>query len=110
MANANVESASNTVSVSGPFDKDAIYYIPVTVKASSLKTLTIEYTFSDGTPKQSITTEKMKNDVMEVGKVYDFGCPPITKPTGPSLSLLKASVTGVEPGLDCKVPFPMGKY
>ncbi|MBR0299021.1 MAG: hypothetical protein IJQ93_01740 [Bacteroidales bacterium] len=97
MANANVESASNTVSVSGPFDKDAIYYIPVTVKASSLKTLTIEYTFSDGTPKQSIATEKMKNDVMEVGKVYDFGCPPITKPTGPSLSLLKTSVTGVEP-------------
>lgn len=97
MTNNTVESANATVTASGSFLKGETYYIPVTVKASSLKNITVKYSFSDSTPDQSLVTEKLSSVTMVAGAVYDFGCPPITKPSGPSLSLLKTVESGVEP-------------
>lgn len=97
MANNTVESANATVTASGSFLKGETYYIPVTVKASSLKNITVKYSFSDSTPDQSLVTEKLSSVTMVAGAVYDFGCPPISKPTGPSVSLNKTSVSDVEP-------------
>lgn len=92
-------STTNDVSIApsaGTFEKDASYYIPVTVKSSSVKTFTVEYTFSDSAVA-SISTDKLTSYTLAAGKVYDLGTPPIVKPAGPSLSLLKTSVSDIEP-------------
>ena len=53
----------------------ATYYIPVLCKASNLGSLSLTYSFSDGTTDQTITTSKMNNRRLELGKVYDLGAP-----------------------------------
>ena len=88
----NVEGAKNEVTMAGEIEKDGIYYIPVTVKASDLKTITITYEFSDGSPSQSISTTKMNSKQMELGKIYDFGCPPIVADTTPSIDASNVSL------------------
>ena len=88
----NVEGAKNEVTMAGEIEKDGIYYIPVTVKASDLKTITITYEFSDGSPSQSISTIKMNSEQMELGKIYDFGCPPIVADTTPSIDASNVSL------------------
>ena len=45
----------------------------------------------------SIQTTKLNSTTLEAGKIYDLGTPPITKPTGPVVSLSKTSVADVEP-------------
>ena len=62
----------------GDLVNGATYYIPVLCKASNLGSLSIKYSFSDGTTDQTITTAKMNGDRLALGKVYDLGAPVIS--------------------------------
>ena len=61
----------------GDLVNGATYYIPVLCKASNLGSLSIKYSFSDGTTDQTITTAKMNGDRLALGKIYDLGAPVI---------------------------------
>lgn len=80
-APVNVDGAKNFVEIapkSGDFVNGGTYFVPVTIKNSALKNLTITYSFSDGSADASITTGKKSSEILEPGKIYDLGCPPIT--------------------------------
>ncbi len=62
----------------GDLVNGATYYIPVLCKASNLGSLSIKYSFSDGTTDQTITTAKMNGERLALGKVYDLGAPVIS--------------------------------
>ena len=60
--------------------KDAVYYVPVTAKASTFGNLQLTYTYADGTSATktaAMTDEKSKDLKMLLGKVYDLGNPPV---------------------------------
>ncbi len=84
-ATSSVESANGRMSAtikpeSGTLEKDAVYYIPVTVKNnSSIKTLTVTYFYDeDLTASASLETAAKKETILSEGKVYNLGCPPIS--------------------------------
>lgn len=84
-ATSSIESATGRTkatikSESGPLEKDAVYYIPVTVKNnSSIKTLTVTYFYDeDLTASASLETAAKKETILSEGKVYNLGCPPIS--------------------------------
>ena len=94
----NIDSAQDNINLApsaGVLAKDGIYYIPVQVKNSNLGNITVTYTFSDAV-KADVTTGKFSGKIA-LGTVYDLGCPPVSKPTGPVVTLLKTSVSDVEP-------------
>ena len=62
---------------SGDLTNGATYYIPVLCKKSNLGALSIQYTFSDGTTPQTITSTKMNGVRLALGVVYDLGAPVI---------------------------------
>ena len=84
-ATSSVESATGRTKAtikpeSGTLEKDAVYYIPVTVKNnSSIKTLTVTYFFDEElTASSSVSTDKKSSVILSEGVVYDLGCPPIS--------------------------------
>ena len=87
-----IEGAQNNVNVAGSFVNGSVYYVPVLVKNSALGNLTITYTFNDATTA-FVTTSKMSSTKLAFGKVYDLGVPPISKPSGPVVTLSKTSVS-----------------
>ena len=73
-----IESAKDNITLSaseGDLEYGATYYIPVPVKNSTLKTLTVTYKFSDGTIDKSMSTDKKASVKLAVGSVYDLGTP-----------------------------------
>ena len=73
----NIQGAADNITLSGTIEKGATYYIPVLCKNSKVKTLTLTYTFNDGTPAKSLTTELFADINLELGKVYDLHTPTI---------------------------------
>ena len=73
----NIQSAQDNITLAGPLEKGATYYIPVICKNSTLQTLTLTYKFSDGTPDKSLSTETFAALKPELGKVYDLHTPTI---------------------------------
>ena len=59
----------------GYLTKDAIYYVPVTVKTSSFGTLELQYTYDDVIVKKS--TNVLTSEQMKLGYVFDLGNPPM---------------------------------
>lgn len=60
--------------------KDAVYYVPVTAKASSFGKLQLTYTYADGTSATktaAMTDASSKALYLNFGKVYDLGNPPV---------------------------------
>lgn len=73
-----VQSASNSVELSGTLEKDAVYYIPVLVKPNkTLQTLTIRYTFNNDTYRE-LSTTAYSSIVMKEGEIYNLGKPVMT--------------------------------
>lgn len=68
----NVQSAKDNITLSGTLEKGGSYYIPVLCKNSTLQTLTVTYSFSDGTADKSISTDKLSTLKPELGKIYDL--------------------------------------
>ena len=95
-----IESAKDNITLkpaSGTFEKGASYYIPVPVKASSLKTLTITYAFDEaGTMTESLSSDKKGSEYLEIGQVYDLGAPSIELNPDPVLSVKVTTVSGVD--------------
>lgn len=83
-ATSSVESATGRTkatikSESGPLEKDAVYYIPVTVKASNIETLTVTYFYDeDLTASASLETNAKSKVKLAEGQIYNLGCPPIS--------------------------------
>ena len=77
-AYSNIQGAVDNITLSAAegstLEKGATYYIPVLCKNSTLKKLTLTYTFSDGT-STSKSTEAKSSVKLELGKVYDLGTP-----------------------------------
>ena len=96
---STIEGAKDTVSfapASGTFAKDGVYYVPVPVKNSNLGTITVTYFFDAGnTISESLSNDTKAGVKLEVGKIYDLGCPNITYSTEPALTLLKSKVDNV---------------
>jgi hypothetical protein len=91
----NVEGAKPDVVLapaSGTLEKGATYYIPVLCKNSTLKVLTLT-AYNHNGKSTSFSTEKKSTVKLELGKVYDLGCPDIS--VEPVVTVLTASVTGV---------------
>ena len=77
-AYSNIQNAADNITLkaaAGDLEKDAVYYVPVLCKNSSLKTLTVTYSFSDGTSDKFISTDKKSSVKLELGKLYDLGTP-----------------------------------
>ena len=77
-AYSSIEGAKDNISlaaVSGDLECGATYYVPVLCKNSTLKTLTVTYSFSDGTADKSMSTDAKATVKLELGKVYDLGTP-----------------------------------
>lgn len=100
-AYSSIESATGKDNITlkpseGTFEKDAVYYIPVPVKNSKIGTLTITYTFdAEGSATNAVSTAAKKDDYLELGKIYDLGCPNITYTTEPVLTLLKTQADNI---------------
>lgn len=84
-ATSSIESATGRMSAtikseSGPLEKDAVYYIPVTVKNnSSIQTLTVTYFYDeDLTASASLETNAKSKVKLAEGQIYNLGCPPIS--------------------------------
>ena len=76
-AYSNIQGAADNITLApeeGALEFGATYFIPVPCKKSSLKTLTLSYTFSDGTVK-SMSTDAKASTTLELGKVYNLGTP-----------------------------------
>ena len=76
-AYSNIQGAQDNITLAaseGTLEQGATYFVPVLCKNSSLKTLTLTYTFGDGTVK-TISTEAKSSVKLEFGKVYDLGTP-----------------------------------
>lgn len=79
-AASNVDGAKNNITLaasSGTLVKGAVYYVPVCIKSATLKTLSLKYSFNDGTSEKTVSTDNKKDEILEAGKVYDLGCPPV---------------------------------
>ena len=77
-AYSSIEGAKDNITLapaSGNLECGATYYIPVLCKNSNLKTLTVTYSFSDGTADKSMSTDAKSDVKLELGKVYDLGTP-----------------------------------
>lgn len=96
---SSIEGAKDNISLapaSGTFAEGGVYYIPVPVKNSSLGTITVTYFFDEGkTISESLTNSSKSTVKLEVGKVYDLGCPNITYTTEPVLTLLKTQAESI---------------
>ena len=96
-----IESAKDNITLkpaSGTFEKGATYYIPVPVKNSTLKVLTVSYAFDEeGTAVESISTDAKSNEYLELGKVYNLGTPPIEQNPSPTLNVQVTVVENIDP-------------
>lgn len=92
-----IEGAKDTVSIApkeGTFEKDGVYYIPVPVKNSNLGVVTVRYYFDAENSVWAEESNSSKSGVkIELGKIYDLGCPYIS--TEPRIILSKTSVGGI---------------
>lgn len=76
-AYSNIQGAADNITLapeSGTLEYGATYFVPVICKNSSLKTLTLTYTFADETVK-SMSTDAKSSVKLELGKVYSLGTP-----------------------------------
>lgn len=73
----NIQGAQDNITLAGPLEKGATYYIPVICKNSTLQTLTLTYKFSDGTPDKSLSTETFASLKPALGVVYDLYTPTV---------------------------------
>ena len=74
---STIQNAQDNITLApseGTLEYGATYYIPVLCKNSNLKTLTLTYTFSDGTVK-SMSTDAKSSVKLALGKVYNLGTP-----------------------------------
>lgn len=73
----NVQSAQNnaTLVADTALEKDAVYYVPIQTKQSSVKTLTLTFTTTDGYVAKASTTS-LNSTTLQNGVVYDLKCPP----------------------------------
>lgn len=83
IAASGVTNAINSASsdmvlapVSGNLTQGATYYIPVLYKNSNTGSLTLEYTFSNGSTSSKVSTSLNKVK-LEAGKIYNLGTPSI---------------------------------
>ena len=94
----NAEDNITLKPASGTFEKGATYYIPVPVKDSKLRELTVSYAFDEeGTAVESISTEAKSNENLELGKVYNLGTPPIEQNPSPTLNVQVTVVENIDP-------------
>lgn len=85
----NIQGAVDNVTLGGTLTKGSTYYIPVPIKNSKVGTLTLTYSFDNGTPDKSISTTSWTNNYLSVGKIYDLGAPVIDL----SSEIIAANVT-----------------
>ena len=73
----DVQSAKNNVTLvaESTLEKDAVYYVPIQTKQSSVKTLTLTFTTADGFVATA-NTSSLNSTVLQNGFVYDLNCPP----------------------------------
>ena len=69
-------SGTAEIKATGTFVKGSYYYLcAIPNTANKMTSVTVTYTHN-GVDK-SITSTTMANDKLEIGKLYDFGCPPV---------------------------------
>ena len=91
----NIEGAKDDVVLapaSGTLEMGATYFIPVLCKNSTLKVLTLK-AYNHNGKSTSFSTEKKSTVKLELGKVYDLGCPDVS--VDPVVNVLTSSVTGI---------------
>jgi hypothetical protein len=101
-----INGAANSTELSPvgeAFEEGATYYIPVLVKKTMLNNLTVVYQFTDNTTA-TITTDKKAEEYLEMGKVYDLGCPALNPPAVIKVKDVTIDADPVALG-DGKIPF-----
>ncbi len=74
---SGIEGAKDNITLAaadGTLEYGATYFIPVLCKDSNLNTLTLTYTFRDGTTK-SMSTDAKSKVKLKLGYVYNLGTP-----------------------------------
>lgn len=69
--------ADITLLADGTLEKDAVYYVPVQTKQSSVKTLTLTFNCADGSVA-SVSTTSLNSKTLQNGLIYDLGCPAVS--------------------------------
>lgn len=71
----SIEGAVDNVTLGGTLVNGTTYYIPVPIKNSKLGTITLTYTFDNGTSDKQISTTTWTNNYLSAGKIYNLGAP-----------------------------------
>ena len=72
-------SGANTLKAVGSFVKGSYYYLcAIPNTGNKMNSVTVTYTHNG--VEKSVTSTNMADDNLVVGKLYDFGCPPLKTP------------------------------
>ena len=72
-------SGANTLKAVGSFEKGSYYYLcAIPNTGNKMNSVTVTYTHNG--VEKSVTSTNMADVNLEVGKLYDFGCPPLKTP------------------------------
>ena len=74
----SIEGAVDNVTLGGTLVNGTTYYIPVPIKSSKIGTITLTYSFDNGTSDKQISTTTWTNNYLSAGKIYNLGAPVIS--------------------------------